>query len=111
MKDYWNDPPDEDFLEQACPRKGCDGAGEYIHDADNEDGMVYKCDTCDHQWVVPIDVEGFIKELDEEFPDWDEYQDYNPLDGLCPHGNEWGSCAICDREGDLAYDAAREKGK
>ena len=28
---------------------------------------------------------------------------------LCPHGNEWGSCDKCDFEGDIAFDAERER--
>jgi hypothetical protein len=27
----------------------------------------------------------------------------------CPHNKEWGLCDRCDFEGDLAYDAWREK--
>jgi hypothetical protein len=28
---------------------------------------------------------------------------------LCPHGNEWGECDRCDYEGDIAFDATRER--
>ena len=29
-------------------------------------------------------------------------------DGLCPHGAKRIDCAACDRDSDIAYDAARE---
>lgn len=29
----------------------------------------------------------------------------------CPHGNEWVDCDACYVAGDLAYDAARERGR
>lgn len=29
----------------------------------------------------------------------------------CSHGNKLGECAACDIEGDLAFDANRERGK
>ena len=28
---------------------------------------------------------------------------------FCPHGNEWGECDRCDFEGDIAFDAERER--
>jgi hypothetical protein len=32
-----------------------------------------------------------------------------PPAAKCPHGNEWGECDKCDFEGDIAFDAARER--
>lgn len=48
-----------------------------------------------------------LEEYYMDLPPQEEYiRDPEPL---CPHGKEWGSCDRCDFEGDIAYDAWREK--
>jgi hypothetical protein len=46
--------------------------------------------------------------LEEYALDQGELAD-QPVPPNCPHGNQWGSCDRCDFEGDIAYDARREK--
>ena len=41
-----------------------------------------------------------------ELPD-----DYFAGPEKCPHGNEWSGCDKCDYLSDIAYDAARERGR
>lgn len=51
-----------------------------------------------------------------ELPTYDTLEEYRMEEERiraepekCPHGKEWGLCDRCDYEGDIAYDAWREK--
>lgn len=46
-------------------------------------------------------------ELDAAAQEWQKEKEELPKSTLCPHGNE--DCVTCDRVGDFAYDAEREK--
>ena len=63
--------------------------------------MVFSCDTCGYQWVIPFPVEW----SDEHCNDFGEKDD-EPKP--CPHG-KIESCDACDHLSDLAYDADRER--
>ena len=100
MNDWWNDPPEEPEPPE-CPDCG-EGFGDIVT---LENGEFFKCDACGHVWPVP-------NEPDYEPEDlfilcFDDVPQPHPEH--CPHGNEWGECSACDHEGDLAYDAARER--
>jgi|TARA_Y100000310_G_C20139315_1_gene559532 predicted RNA-binding Zn-ribbon protein involved in translation (DUF1610 family) len=94
MNDWYNDPPEPPDIPLCC--------GDEMDVS--EDGIC-KCPKCgkviepQQDWDVPDD-------LSEPYPptDWTVFQCEK-----CPHGNEWGECGKCDHEGDLAYDAARER--
>jgi hypothetical protein len=101
MQDYWNDPPDdqeppewymtlEDVLEQQDPPQTVADA---IRKAMEE-------------WVQEYNAQHDIEPL----PDNEEPIDFEELESdECPHGKKWGDCGACDHEGDLAFDAARER--
>jgi hypothetical protein len=102
MNDYWNDPPEEPELPE-CPKDGCDGIADWFKDTDT--GQMVRCEACGHKWEILFDV-------DPEVNDADLVVDYAPqVPAKCPHGAEWGCCDTCDHAADLAYDAAREKGR
>ena len=70
-------------------------------------------------WNDPPDEPEYDEETPQPEPNYDTLEEYfmdvepieyqRPIPEKCPHGNEWGSCDRCDHEGDLAYDAWREK--
>ncbi len=104
MIDYWNDPPNYPGPPE-CPndKQKCDGSGEYLYDG--KTGMVFSCDVCGYQWVIPFPadpVSGY--ETDQEIPEPICEMQQIP----CPHGKT-ESCDACDHLSDLAYDAARER--
>jgi hypothetical protein len=97
--DSYLDPPEEPEppMCEACD----DGFGEYVDET--EEGVLFRCDSCGHEWRVPAEPE-------PDMPDLDDYcADPPEMNPLCPHGKEWGECGACDHEGDIAYDAARER--
>jgi hypothetical protein len=100
MNDYWNDPPDYPDP-PACPndKEICDGSGEYLYDG--KTGMVFSCDRCAYQWVIPF-------EVDPEPPPDLEIPDEDPPPRVCPHGKT-ESCDACDYLSDIAYDSDRER--
>lgn len=100
MTDYWNDPP-ETTEPPACPndKPSCDGSGEYLYDG--KTGMVFSCDACGYQWVVPFQID--TKPLENSEP----IEDDTPQ-RTCPHG-KIESCDACDYLSDIAYDSAREQ--
>lgn len=104
VRDYWNDPPENPEPPQ-CPntvaenKSRCEGSGEYLYDG--KTGMVFSCDTCGYQWVLPFPVDP-EPEPEIEIPD-DE-----PEPRPCPHG-KLDQCDACDYLGDIAYDTDRER--
>lgn len=110
MRDYWNDPPEEPEPPPCHNDKGpkCEGSGEYQYDG--KDGMVFSCDTCAYQWVIPfpVDPEPLPDLTTEELDQLEAIEAEARANQPCPHG-KIGECAACDHLGDLAYDAARER--
>jgi hypothetical protein len=100
MNDYWNDPPDYPEPPE-CPndKQNCDGSGEYLYDG--KTGMVFSCDTCGYQWVIP-----FPADPEPESEGTFTYE-VNETPVPCPHG-KLESCDACDHLSDIAYDTARE---
>ena len=101
MRDYWNDP-EESPEPPACPndKETCNGSGEYLYDG--KTGMVFSCDTCAYQWVIPFPVDPEpLENLEQE-----TIEDLPPE--TCPHGKS-DSCDTCDHLSDIAYDSAREQ--
>lgn len=49
-----------------------------------------------------------LEEYLMDFPSEDDFYEI-PMPEKCPHGKEWGNCDRCDFEGDLAFDANRER--
>ena len=102
MSDYWNDPPE---LPESpnCPndKEDCDGSGEYLYDG--KTGMVFSCEKCAYQWVIPFPVD---PEPIQEIEEIESIKDDSPHP--CPHG-KLESCDACDHLSDLAYDSARER--
>jgi hypothetical protein len=97
MNDYWNDPPDYPEV-PGCPH--CDDqALDYC-----EQGVLI-CAICGYKVAYDLD----WSELDVD--PWAEEKPHGEAHRpeKCPHGNEWGHCDKCDHEGDIAYDAARER--
>ncbi len=101
MNDYWNDPPDHPEP-PSCPndKPKCDGSGEYLYDG--KTGMVFSCDVCGFQWVIP-----FERDPEPE-PDLDRRIELAEESRACPHGRI-ESCDACDHLSDFAYDAERER--
>lgn len=107
MNDYWNDPPEVPEPPE-CP-KCQEGFGEIVtvYFADGSDGDCFQCDSCGHRWPLPEEPDPEPADL---FNDRDFLQSFTtPTPKTCPHGQEWGECGDCDHEGDLAYDASRER--
>jgi hypothetical protein len=107
MNDWWNDPPEQPEAPE-CPACG-EGVGEVVtlYAADTSDGDCFQCDVCGHRWPLPAEQD---PEPEDFFTDADFKQSFTvPVPSKCPHGEEWGECGACDHEGDLAYDAARER--
>lgn len=100
MNDYWNDPPDDHFEPPDCPADGCDGSGEYLYDG--KTGMVFSCDKCAYQWVIPFPID---PEPPEEIESAEDDED-TPVP--CPHG-KLHSCDACNHLSDIAYDSDRER--
>jgi len=102
MRDYWNDPP-ECPEPPACPNdKGapCPGSGEYLYDG--KSGMVFSCDVCAYQWVIPFECDP------EPIPNEPEAIPEDDTPRPCPHG-KIDQCDACDYLGDIAYDSERER--
>ena len=92
MRDYWNDPPEEPEPPECC--------GEMCEVTD--DGIAF-CPKCGKRFErEPEPLYDTLEEKEEAYGE--------PIaPALCPHGNEWGACDPCDHEGDIAFDAARER--
>lgn len=105
MNDYWNNPP-ESPDPPSCPndKPKCDGFGEYLYNG--KTGMVFSCDTCGYQWVIPFPIE---PEPEPDILLEDIEGAIKPESALCPHGNKPEDCDACYIASDLAYDAARER--
>lgn len=102
MRDYWNDPPEE-LEAPECPE--ChEGYGDEVEC--EGDKLTFTCDTCGHKWEDEIEID---VEPPEVIGPEDIEEDYPRVPPKCPHGNELGECSHCDHEGDLAYDAVRER--
>ncbi len=105
MTDWYLDPPEVPELPECC--------GDVMEDT-GDGGCT--CAHCGRRVDPPEDPtpeEIAAMMLASALPDpWDEGwpDDEPPRSPTCPHGHEWGSCATCDHESDLAYDAARERG-
>ena len=96
MTDWYNDPPEEAEMPECCGREMIvDAAGECL------------CEVCGGK--LEAEKDGFLPAPQEIWPPADEEPPAGPA--LCPHGEEWGECAPCDHASDLAFDAAREKGR
>jgi len=108
MNDWWNDPPEEPEPPE-CPKCG-EGYGDVVtlYAADGSDGDCFQCDECGHRWPMPAEPDPGPEDF---FEDRDFLQSFTvPKPGPhCPHGKDCGECGACDHEGDLAYDAARER--
>ncbi len=104
MNDYWNDPPDYPKLPE-CPndKPKCEGTGEYLYDG--KTGMVFSCDVCGYQWVIPFPANPEPEGLPDSPSDGTNWTE--PI-SPCPHGKV-EQCDACDHLSDLAYDAARER--
>lgn len=92
MFESYFEPPEEPEIHECCDKE---------MDA-NENGDLI-CSVCGNliphnDWDIDI--------LPDEEIDFDQI---DTRQSTCPHGNEWGECGNCDHEGDLAYDAARER--
>ena len=88
--DWWNDPPEEPEIPECC--------NEIMSEADDH----LFCRKCGHRIPYQRDDPG-----PEDFDCVEPEEAYAPP--LCPHGNEWGDCAACDHQADIAFDAAREQ--
>ncbi len=101
MTDYWNDPPDHPEP-PSCPndKPECAGSGECLYDG--KTGMVFSCDVCGYQWVIPFPADP-EPERDYELPQREPIRNT-----VCPHGRT-ETCDACDHLSDLAYDATRER--
>jgi hypothetical protein len=105
MNDWWNDPP-EDEEYPPCPRCGADETDiVVVYAADGDSGEMFACSACGHRWPIPVQDDPGPEDF---FDDRDFMQSFT-VPEKCPHGREWGECGDCDHEGDLAYDAARER--
>ena len=100
MSSYF-DPPETHEPPECCgdpmnvPDDGtcvCETCGETVEVKPDIEPVLDFCSTC--QTDYPCKCEAMTPETPEN----------------CPHGNAWGECDQCDHEGDLAYDAARERG-
>lgn len=68
------------------------------------------CPTCGKRIEPEPDIEPPDDEpSDAEIAAW--FAANPPPPTKCPHGNEWHECHRCEHEGDLAYTAARERGR
>lgn len=117
MNDFWNDPPDECTPEVDCPE--C-GSGDVCALTGNELILMMGCDECRHRWFERSDFRGLAVPGVGAVLD---FGDIEPPEGVefvlgipavpdeCPHGRPWGDCNDCMVAGDLAYDAARERGR
>lgn len=83
MNDWWNDPPEEDYDDS---------------EPTDYDYLLGRCD-CDDD---PQPEDFATPELPPDF-----FADR----GLCPHGATYAECNACMIASDLAYDAARERGR
>ncbi len=94
MNDSHLDPPDHPETPECC--------GDEMVIFDN--GVAF-CHQCGKRIEPEQDPEPI------ELEDWIEVGPPGPPDppANCPHGNAWGDCGKCDHEGDLAFDAQREK--
>lgn len=110
LGDYHLDPPDE-YEGPECPVESCEGMGDYPRLSPDAAHDIFTCDECGHEWSLPHqkdwgDQEEVINAMHVAM--CDEFQPER--DPICPHGNTWGECGSCDYLGDLAFDAARERG-
>jgi hypothetical protein len=94
MQDYWNNPPEEPEIPECCEL-------EMIVDDDGN----CKCSACG----ATIEAQPDIEPPDEPSEPWPPENKEPPESENCPHGKKWGDCGACDHEGDLAFDAARER--
>lgn len=107
MRDYWNDPPDYPEPPECPNDKGppCQGSGEYLYDG--KTGMVFSCDTCGYQWIIPFPVDP-EPEPEMSSAELAELEAMRDEPRPCPHG-KLDQCDACDYLGDIAYDAQREQ--
>jgi hypothetical protein len=116
LKDIWwdlvNNAPFKIKLDNLNDREGCvmvwaDSKILAIHDQTISGCRWEAPDDMDGAYAMPMDHPGLLEELKKEGYDIDD-SEYCPPDSRCPHGNHIDSCAACDADADMAYDADRE---
>lgn len=98
MRDYWNDPPEAPEAPQCC--------GDFMT---VEASGAAVCPTCRRRIDPPPDPEPPEDVSSAELPGLGEALRDRPH--RCPHGNAWEHCDPCDRAGDFAFDANRERSR
>jgi len=107
MNDWYNDPQDEADPPQ-CPH--CQQWDTLVAG----DGKFADCLNCGKSFKLPEEPDYSDAEIERSQALIEEVLGPEEVRNLenqrtCPHGNPWGECDACDHEGDVAFDAARER--